>query len=72
MKCENISNCPFFNDKMPIDIGIGYMYKKRYCEGDKTLCARYKVGTTLGRQYVPTKLFPNMHDAAAEIIAKHK
>lgn len=49
MDCENLAGCPFYNDKMPIDSGLGKLYKQRYCTGDKTKCARYKVCTALGK-----------------------
>ena len=70
--CEKFSKCPFYNDKMPCDTGIGSMYKKRYCEGDKTQCARYIVSTQCGAQFVDNSLYPNMMDKAAEIVAKNK
>ena len=46
--CEKLSKCPFYNDKMDINKGLGALYKKNYCEGDKTKCARYIVATNLG------------------------
>lgn len=70
--CENLSKCPFYQDQMQIDSAIGSMYKKRYCEGDKSLCARYAVASQVGKQFVPANLYPNMLDKAKEIIASHK
>ena len=52
--------------------GIGSMYKQKYCEGDKTTCARYIVATTLGPEYVTNNLYPNMADQAKKIIAENK
>lgn len=73
MNCEKLEQCPFYNDKMPIESGLGRLYKKNYCEGDKTKCARYIVVTTLGKEYVPENLFPNMIDKARSIIqSNHK
>ncbi len=66
--CEYLRTCPFYNDKMDIDSGIGRMYKIRYCEGNKTRCARYSVVTKLGRNYVPVDLYPNMHKWAEKIL----
>ena len=68
MDCENLQNCPFYNDKMPIDSAVGTMYKKRYCEGDKLKCARYMVCTSVGKEYVENNLYPNMRDKAEQII----
>ena len=38
--CEKLEKCPFYQGKMSMDSGLGSMYKKKYCEGDKTTCAR--------------------------------
>jgi len=48
------------------------MYRKKYCEGDKTICARYIVSTQLGAEYVTNNLYPNMNDAADKLLAEHK
>ena len=48
------------------------MYRKKYCEGDKTLCARYKVATQLGPEYVTDRLYPNMDAQADKILAENK
>ncbi|MFD3156837.1 hypothetical protein ACFIJ5_08260 [Haloimpatiens sp. FM7330] len=72
MTCENLKKCPFYNEKMPIDSAIGKMYKRTYCEGDKTKCARYNIGKVLGKQYVPSDLYPNMTDRANKIIDENK
>lgn len=70
--CENLSKCPFYQGQMSMDSGIGSMYKKRYCEGDRLLCARYVVSSKLGKEYVPSTLYPNMMDKADEILAKNQ
>ena len=70
-KCEKLEKCPFYQGKMDINKGIGAMYRKRYCEGDKTICARYIVSTQLGAEYVTNSLYPNMNDAANKLLAEH-
>ncbi len=70
--CEKLAGCPFYQGAMKIDSGIGKMYKDKYCEGDKTICARYMVATTAGKDYVTNDLYPNMVDKAKKIIAEHK
>ena len=70
--CEKLSKCPFYQGKMSMDSGLGSMYKKKYCEGDKTACARYMVATKLGPTFVTDNLYPNMSDMAKNIIAKNK
>lgn len=57
---------------MDMDSGLGSLYKKRYCEGDKTMCARYMIATTLGPDYVTNNIFPNMTDLAKKMIAENK
>jgi len=70
--CEKLEKCPFYQGKMSMDSGLGKMYKQKYCEGDKTSCARYMVATTLGPEFVTEKLFPNMVDTAKNLIEKNK
>ena len=70
--CEKLEKCPFYQGKMDMNSGLGSMYKKKYCEGDKTICARYIVATKLGAEYVTNKLYPNMNDAANKLLAEHK
>ena len=70
--CEKLSKCPFYQGKMDINSGLGAMYRKKYCEGDKTLCARYKVATQLGPEYVTDRLYPNMDAQADKILAENK
>ncbi|NLJ55853.1 MAG: hypothetical protein GX334_02260 [Firmicutes bacterium] len=72
MECEKLKDCPFYNDKMDIESGLGKLYKRRYCEGDKTQCARYTVLKELGARFVPLDLYPNMQKRAEEIISQNK
>lgn len=66
--CELLKGCLFFNDKMPDDRGLGYIYKQKYCRGDSSKCARHTVATTVGRDKVPANLYPNMIQQATEIV----
>lgn len=68
--CELLEGCLFFNDKMQMDKGLGSIYKRNYCQGDNTKCARYIVAKKLGRDKVPPNLFPNMFNEAEDLIAK--
>ena len=70
--CEKLPKCPFYQGQMKMDSGLGGMYKKKYCEGDKTLCARYMIVSTVGPQFVNNTIYPNMVDLAKDIIAKNK
>ena len=67
--CECLQKCPFFNDKMDDSKGMGKIYKDKYCLGDNSRCARYRVFLALGSEAVPNNLYPNMRDRAENIIA---
>lgn len=69
-ECPSFLTCPFYNDKMADKPGMTGVYKKRYCEGDNSLCARWKVSLTVGKEKVPSDLYPNMMDRAEKIIAE--
>lgn len=66
--CECLPNCPFFFDKMDDMPAMADIYKRRYCQGDNTECARHAVFRTLGRSHVPSDLFPNDMDYANRVL----
>ena len=70
MECECLPGCPFFNGRMKDGSGLGAIYKKKYCLGDNTHCARHMVKEKLGKENVPPKLYPNMVADAQALIAK--
>jgi hypothetical protein len=67
--CKCLPGCPFFNDKMDPLVGVGAIYKKKYCLGDNSQCARYKVFYMRGKAAVPADLYPNMIERAEQIIS---
>ncbi|RPH37926.1 MAG: hypothetical protein EHM86_01500 [Desulfobulbaceae bacterium] len=67
--CECLAGCPFYNDKMKQTDGMGAIFKKNYCQGDNSKCARFMVFKKLGKPAVPADLFPNMVDRANKILA---
>lgn len=69
--CEKLPKCPFYQGKMDINSGLGAMYKKKYCEGDKTNCARYIISTKLGPEFVNNNIYPNMTDVANNLLKEH-
>lgn len=69
-QCKNLIGCSFFNDRMPIDKGIGALYKKSYCLGEYSKCARYLVSEAVGKTKVPATLYPNMIEKVEEVIAQ--
>lgn len=68
--CKLLGGCIFFNDKMPMETGLGALFKKSYCQGDFQKCARFRVAEALGRERVPTDLYPNMFVEAETLITK--
>lgn len=66
--CALIETCIFFNDKMASMPSMADLYKQRYCKTDHTVCARYMVFSTLGRENVPADLYPNDVERAKSII----
>jgi hypothetical protein len=67
--CELLEKCIFFNDKMGNRPGMAEMYKKTFCRGDNSTCARHMVVEAMGRDKVPPNLFPNQADEAKKIIS---
>lgn len=72
MKREKLAGCPFYQEKMPMECGLGAMYHKNYCETDKSKCARYLAAASLRQQRGPTDLYPNMNKRAEQIITKKR
>lgn len=67
-KCECLTNCPFFHDKMDNMPAMSNLIKKKFCEGDNAQCARYMVFVALGPKMVPTDLFPTQIDRAKKLV----
>jgi hypothetical protein len=72
MECENLSVCPFFNDKLPNMPKTTSLLKTRYCLGDYNSCARYIVFKALGREKVPRDLWPSEIERAQKILEENK
>jgi hypothetical protein len=66
--CEVIAACPFFNDKMNASPSIATMYKRRFCQGDSSNCARLILRKALGKEKVPADLYPNETERAHQLI----
>lgn len=67
MECPFLKTCIFFQDKMNNMSATANVMKKRYCLGDNSQCARFMVAQRLGRDKVPTDLFPNQYDKAKKL-----
>ncbi len=70
-KCEKLEKCPFFNEKMKNMPATAAGYKRKFCLGDNSTCARYLVSTKLGGIEELQGLFPNQFDRANELIEKY-
>jgi hypothetical protein len=66
--CESIAGCPFFNDKMAKMPKSASAFKQNYCKGEFDKCARYMVFKNIGKQAVPSDMFPPMRERAIQII----
>jgi hypothetical protein len=67
--CECLSTCAFFNDKMANMPSMAEMYKRNYCKGDSSNCARHMVFEQGGSAMVPANLYPNEQERVTEILA---
>ena len=68
VKCKNLKDCPFFNDKMANMPGTSKLYKLRYCNSEYTKCARYIMADIVGGNEVPIDLFPNQHERVNKLL----
>ena len=68
MKCNLQEECYFCQIMIPKQHRMGEIYHERYCEGDRDVCARYRVYKLLGWYRVPQKMYPNMQEAAAKAV----
>jgi hypothetical protein len=71
-QCECVPRCPFFNEKMAARPATADLMKKKFCLGDKQLCARYRVRSAIGPNAVPADLYPNQSDKADAVIAEQR
>lgn len=66
--CQSLSGCPFFNGRMANMPSMAESYKKHYCHGEHSQCARAMVSKALGKAHVPGDLFPNQVERAQKLI----
>jgi hypothetical protein len=66
--CELLSKCLFFNDQLANMPDMADLMKDKYCRGDSSICARYKVFSALGNDRVPNNLYPKDLKKADQII----
>lgn len=68
-KCELLSKCHYFSDKLKNMPTASDMVKQMYCLWHYEDCARYKVAKAMGPENVPPDLFPPDIERAEALIA---
>ena len=68
--CPSLLKCPFFNDTMTTKPATADIIKKSYCRGDNSQCARWMVASALGKEAVPSNLYPSQADQARELLKR--
>jgi hypothetical protein len=69
--CEHLTGCVFFaEDSMKGMPKVAQLFRKKYCRGDNSECARYMVFKAGIK--IPSNLFPNDIRRAKELISKRK
>lgn len=69
--CECLPKCPFFHDQMENMPAMSNIIKRQYCQDQRVAysrCARHMIFERLGREKVPTDLFPVDVDRAKELL----
>lgn len=71
--CDFYEICELFNQERASNMPrLVSMFKVRYCQGDPSQCARYKVSKEIGRQHVPEFMLPTQIEWAQQIIKEQK
>ncbi|MDC7235901.1 MAG: hypothetical protein PQJ58_21945 [Spirochaetales bacterium] len=70
-ECEFIEKCPFFNDALSGDFDAIDDMKVKYCKSNNLNCARYMVANALGKEFMPSNLFPHEKQRAYLEIAEN-
>jgi hypothetical protein len=68
--CEHMDACDFFKDNIKNAPRDAPIMRVRYCMGDRTGCARYRVYQALGKGHAPHDLFPDQTDRAMALIGR--
>jgi hypothetical protein len=70
--CIVLEKCIFFNDQMPNLPNVTEIFKRTYCRGNQSECARLMVRHALGGPSVPATLYPNQKAEAQKLIESVK
>ena len=69
--CKYLNYCPVYQGKLADKEGMKKIFKRRYCEGDYSNCARYQIASTIGESHVPEGLLPNQNEKAKEVLENY-
>lgn len=71
-ECEYTSICSFFNDMLPNMPTMADTLKRKYCEGERTDCARYIYAIGVDMVTLPVDLFPSDRERAQKLVDAKK
>lgn len=66
--CECYETCDLFNKSVVNLPSTAKSFEEKFCKIDNESCARYVVYKQLGKNLVPTDLFPNEMGKAISIV----
>lgn len=69
-ECEFITKCPFFNDELGNKPESVDEMKESYCRSNNLNCSRYMVANAVGKEHMPSNLYPHEKQRAYLVIAE--
>ena len=70
-RCEFFKTCGLFHNSMFLNSGFAAPTRLEFCQGCKFNCARYRVATEVGENFLTNSLLPFMSEKADSIIAEY-
>lgn len=69
--CPKFRNCPYFQDQVPKAAHLATLTKLKYCMGEFTECARYRLAEDNPAAVIPGDLLPYEMNRAGSLSAKN-
>lgn len=66
--CPHIDVCALHRHTLADQPAVADIYSRLYCHGRSDVCARFVALGSLGRERVPSSLYPNQLERAARLI----
>jgi hypothetical protein len=66
--CPHIESCALHSHTLVDQPTVADIYSRLYCHGRMDVCARYMALSSLGRERIPSTLYPNQLERAARLI----